>query len=94
MRRAEGRDVFYAWGYGGQMLYVVPDLALTVVMTSDETKPSASTGHRDRLNALLAEIVAAVAGRPDASLNRSPSPASATGDAASRPEEPAAAPRG
>ncbi|MCC2665685.1 MAG: 6-aminohexanoate hydrolase [Geminicoccaceae bacterium] len=33
--KARGHLVAYAWGYGGQMVYVVPDLALTVVMTSD-----------------------------------------------------------
>lgn len=32
-----GHKVRFAWGYCGQMLYVLPDLALTVVMTSDAT---------------------------------------------------------
>jgi CubicO group peptidase (beta-lactamase class C family) len=30
-----GYEMFYAWGYGGQFIFVVPDLELTVVTTSD-----------------------------------------------------------
>lgn len=60
LRTIGGRDVRYAWGYGGQMLYIVPDLGLTVVMTSEEDNPSARNGHRDDLHALLAEIIGAV----------------------------------
>jgi CubicO group peptidase (beta-lactamase class C family) len=58
-REISGEQVRYGWGYGGQMLYIVPRLELTVVMTSDETSNSARTGHRDALHALLAEIIAA-----------------------------------
>ena len=57
-------EVSYAWGYGGQMLYIVPDLGLTVVMTSDPSSPSAGNGHRDDLHALLTEIVAETAAHP------------------------------
>lgn len=32
---AGGHPMFYAWGYGGQYIFVVPDLELTVVTTSD-----------------------------------------------------------
>ena len=53
-----GRPVRYAWGYGGQMIYVVPDLGLTVVMTSGSDRPSARSGHRDDLHALMRRIVA------------------------------------
>ena len=59
-RTIGGEEVKFAWGFGGQMLYVVPELGLTVAMTSDETLPAAATGHRDALHALLAEIIATV----------------------------------
>ncbi|MET0170764.1 MAG: serine hydrolase [Aliihoeflea sp.] len=58
LRRIAGEDVKYGWGYGGQMLYIVPALGLTVVMTSDENSPSARTGHRTDLHALLGRIIA------------------------------------
>lgn len=60
LRDIAGADVRYAWGYGGQMLYIVPELALSVVMTSDENSPSAANGHRDALHALMGEIIEAV----------------------------------
>ncbi|HWJ88875.1 MAG TPA: serine hydrolase [Pelagibacterium sp.] len=55
-----GEEFAYGWGYGGQMLYVARAAGLTVVMTSDPTSPSDGNGHRERLNALLADIVKAV----------------------------------
>lgn len=60
LRTIAGEDVRYGWGYGGQMLYVVPSLGLTVAMTSDANGPSARTGYRDRLHGVLGEIIAAV----------------------------------
>ncbi len=57
MREIAGADVVYGWGYGGQMLYLVPQLDLTVVMTSDESSPSARTGYRDDLHNLLGAII-------------------------------------
>jgi CubicO group peptidase (beta-lactamase class C family) len=57
LRRIEGEEVRYAWGYGGQMLYIVPSAGLTVVMTSNDSEPSGRTGYRDELHALLATII-------------------------------------
>lgn len=64
LRGIGGEDVRYAWGYGGQMIYVVPRLELTVVMTSSTNAPSGRTGHRDNLHALLADIIAALGAPP------------------------------
>lgn len=60
LREIDGTEVRYAWGYGGQMLYVAPSRRLTVVMTSDESQPSARTMHRDALHGLFARIMAAL----------------------------------
>ncbi|MEQ9449086.1 MAG: serine hydrolase, partial [Rhodospirillaceae bacterium] len=60
MRNIDGRRAYYAWGYGGQMLYVVPSLDLVVAMTSNENRPAGRTGHRANLHRLLARIMAAV----------------------------------
>ena len=59
LRDMDGEAVRYGWGYGGQMLDVVPALGLTVVMTSDDENPSGRTGYRDRLHALMTGIIAA-----------------------------------
>ncbi|NKQ09140.1 serine hydrolase domain-containing protein [Pseudomonas sp. SST3] len=53
--------VRYGWGYGGQMVYVVPELAMTAVMTSNTQQPSGGAmGHRDALHRLLGQIIEAM----------------------------------
>ncbi len=47
--------VYYGWGFGGQVLYVVPSLALTVALTSDPTPPSPRGAYLARIHEVMAE---------------------------------------
>lgn len=63
MRKGAGFDVYFAWGYGGQFVFIVPALELTVVTTSDPVTPREGDHNRavhDLLDELL--IPAAEAG--------------------------------
>ena len=62
LTRIAGEDVRYGWGYGGQMLYVVPRRGLTVAMTSDTRVAAARSGHRSDLHRLMEEVI--VSGSP------------------------------
>jgi CubicO group peptidase (beta-lactamase class C family) len=65
LRLAADHDVHYAWGYGGQMIYVVPALGLTAVMTSDADAPSGRSGYARELHALVQDVlIPAVENRP------------------------------
>jgi CubicO group peptidase (beta-lactamase class C family) len=57
IRDMRGHRVYYAWGFGGQMVYVAPSLGMTVVMTSDPTEPSREDNYIGQLHALVADGV-------------------------------------
>lgn len=59
--RVAGSDIALARGYGGQIVCVVPDLALTVAITSDPTQPARSEGYFGDLMRLIGETIIAVA---------------------------------
>jgi CubicO group peptidase (beta-lactamase class C family) len=55
--------VAFAWGYGGQFVFVVPSLSLVAVVTSDPDAPERDRSHLDAVHALLdSAVVPAVGG--------------------------------
>lgn len=56
-KTSNGHAVRFAWGYGGQMLFVIPDLALTVVMTSDPSPRPRAESHLDDIHAILDQAI-------------------------------------
>lgn len=60
-----GERVAFAWGYGGQYVFVVPRLDLVVAMTSSlSTRPPGSGDHNEELRHLLAERIIPAARGP------------------------------
>lgn len=53
LRDLAGMQVPVAWGYGGQLIFVVKELDLVVVATSDSTPGSTRRGHLGRLYDLV-----------------------------------------
>jgi CubicO group peptidase (beta-lactamase class C family) len=52
---AHGQRIYYAWGFGGQMLYVVPSLALTIVVTSDSSGTQVETDYHCALQTIIGD---------------------------------------
>ncbi|MEF8864708.1 MAG: serine hydrolase [Salinibacter sp.] len=64
-----GARVAFAWGYGGQYIFVVPRLDLVVVCTSSlRTRPSGGNDHNEQLLRLLAEHIIPAAQGPPGSI--------------------------
>jgi CubicO group peptidase (beta-lactamase class C family) len=57
-------DVYYAWGFGGQYMMVVPELDLVIVSTSAATTTDDRRAHRRTVEDIIEQfIVAPIAGR-------------------------------
>ena len=56
LRELAGVPSAYARGYGGQVLHVLPDMSLTVAITSDETQRARSYGYMEVLHLSLIHI--------------------------------------
>lgn len=52
-----GERAYYGRGFGGQMLYVIPGLGITAVMTSDPNPPSPGSSYLRKQNALLEDFI-------------------------------------
>ena len=63
MRELAGEQAYYAWGFGGQYIFVVPRLQLVVVTTSSTEIAEERRSHRRSVLGLVEElIIAPIAG--------------------------------
>ena len=60
MREFAGEQAFFAWGFGGQYVFVIPRLQLVVVTTSSTATGEERRGHRRTIFGLLEETIAAL----------------------------------
>jgi CubicO group peptidase (beta-lactamase class C family) len=58
IRESGDHPVYFAWGYGGQYIFIVPDLQLVMVATSDADLPRENE-HNRALHSLLDQVVLA-----------------------------------
>ncbi|WP_110684978.1 serine hydrolase domain-containing protein [Salinicola aestuarinus] len=56
----DGERAYYGWGYGGQLIYVIPSRRMSVVMTSDPTPPSNGSAYTARVEALISDMIDAM----------------------------------
>jgi CubicO group peptidase (beta-lactamase class C family) len=66
IRELAGCVTYYAWGFGGQFIFVLPDLDVVVVATSSDAPGGERHGHRDALYEMVAEHVVAPIKRSEA----------------------------
>ena len=57
IRELAGQDSYYAWGYGGQFIFIVPGKQLVIVTTSRADVSRERRDHLDSIYALAEQIV-------------------------------------
>jgi CubicO group peptidase (beta-lactamase class C family) len=76
---ANGHPMFFAWGYGGQFIFVVPDLEMTVVTTSDAST-SRNGRHLDAVHELVRDVLVPAAEKGERSASPEPARRAAAAD--------------
>ena len=59
IRELAGQDSYYAWGYGGQFIFIVPSRQLVIVTTSRADVSRERREHLDAIYTLAGQVVAA-----------------------------------
>jgi CubicO group peptidase (beta-lactamase class C family) len=59
IREIAGEKAFYAWGFGGQFIFIVPDLDLVVVSTSAATVGDDRRSHRRTVDEIIEQLIVA-----------------------------------
>jgi CubicO group peptidase (beta-lactamase class C family) len=60
IRSLNGEPAYYAWGYGGQFVFVVPSVRMVLVTTSDANVSRERREHLDAIYGLASSVVSAV----------------------------------
>jgi CubicO group peptidase (beta-lactamase class C family) len=63
IREMAGRRAYYAWGFGGQYIVLVPSLDLTVVSTSAATVSEDRRDHRRTVDEIIEQLIVGALGR-------------------------------
>ena len=63
-RDMAGRQAYYAWGFGGQYIVLVPSLELVVVSTSAATVSEDRRDHRRTVDDIIEQLIVARLDRP------------------------------
>jgi CubicO group peptidase (beta-lactamase class C family) len=62
MREFAGEQAYFAWGFGGQYVFLLPRLQLVVVTTSSTATGEERRGHRRTIFGLLEQVIISVRG--------------------------------